>query len=415
MEWPRGTGRFGRGRTGVLAFLAEEFLLNRTTAEAVLYDEDTKWLEYTFDWLDGSRLAQRVERTLGPAGDAQTRSPAVLRPFSYPDAAGGTLAALAAIIREGRVRLDGADDSGHANLLRLLSACGAPASEMESVRIRRWLETALKAASAAARSANPARQLAAALRALQTGSAARADVLRQTSEEIREAVRCGEDAVLLAAEITKQLRRSAGGGTEIVTTCAGLFLLVRGLQDVRLAAAVRQSGCTLQPVLASLAIALAGEDAWHGDSFDEGAALWAGIQPQDAREHIAALASMPLPEMASELTSNIEGQRLVDPVEQAKWEAGPELPAAVLQVATLALHAWARWLPGLSGSSMPYLLRNFVRRGGSLHVDRDAIEVRLDPAPLDSILRMSGYLADLAPVPWLENRAVRFQLSSQVS
>jgi hypothetical protein len=260
------------------------------------------------------------------------------------------------------------------------------------------LETALKAASAAARSADPARQLAAALRALQTGSAARADVLRQTSEEIREAVRCGEDAVLLAAEITKQLRRSAGGGTEIVTTCAGLFLLVRGLQDVRLAAAVRQSGCTLQPVLASLAIALAGEDAWHGDSFDEGAALWAGIQPQDAREHIAALASMPLPEMASELTSNIEGQRLVDPVEQAKWEAGPELPAAVLQVATLALHAWARWLPGLSGSSMPYLLRNFVRRGGSLHVDRDAIEVRLDPAPLDSILRMSGYLADLAPV-----------------
>jgi hypothetical protein len=124
---------------------------------------------------------------------------------------------------------------------------------------------------------------------------------------------------------------------------------------------------------------------------------------------------MPLVDMASELTSNIEGQRLVDPPEQAQWDAASELPAAIQHVAELVVHSWARWLPGLSSSSMPYLLRNFVRRGGLLHVDRDMIEVQLERAPLDSILRMSGYFADLSPVPWLENRGVRFRLSSRVS
>jgi hypothetical protein len=82
------------------------------------------------------------------------------------------------------------------------------------------------------------------------------------------------------------------------------------------------------------------------------------------------------------------------------------LTAALAAAALLRL--WARWLPGFAASSVPYLIEGMVRRPGRLAVDAAGIQVELEPRPLDVVLRMAGYLADLEHVSWLPGRRVRF-------
>jgi hypothetical protein len=83
---------------------------------------------------------------------------------------------------------------------------------------------------------------------------------------------------------------------------------------------------------------------------------------------------------------------------------------------TLALYAaglvrvWARWLRNLGGSSLPYLLQQFVRRPGRVCRDDEGFRIELEPRPLDVLLQMSDYLAPLPSVPWLDGQSVRFAL-----
>lgn len=83
---------------------------------------------------------------------------------------------------------------------------------------------------------------------------------------------------------------------------------------------------------------------------------------------------------------------------------------------TLGLYAaglvrlWARWLKHLGGSSLPYLLEQFIRRRGRVRRDDAGVVVELDPRPLDLVLQMSDYLSPLRAVPWLDGRDVRFVL-----
>ena len=72
--------------------------------------------------------------------------------------------------------------------------------------------------------------------------------------------------------------------------------------------------------------------------------------------------------------------------------------------AVSVLRAWARWLPRLSGSSVPYLLENFIHRSGTLTVDAKRVLVEMDPKPLDVVIEMAGYTSDLERVDWLGGR-----------
>jgi hypothetical protein len=78
-------------------------------------------------------------------------------------------------------------------------------------------------------------------------------------------------------------------------------------------------------------------------------------------------------------------------------------------MAMTLLRAWARWLRQFSGSSVPYLLDNFIRRPGRLLYEDDRVVVELAPRPLDIVLEMAGYFADLEDVPWLSVRRLRFR------
>jgi hypothetical protein len=193
------------------------------------------------------------------------------------------------------------------------------------------------------------------------------------------------------------------------TRGAALFLLARPLLDLRLPGLARAREVPLPPLLAALA------GSWLGlePPFDAATALWVGAPAPD----LAALAPGPLGELADDVTRVLREQGGLEgaPAPAAgdrDGEPGPASPPGVERaVATLAaavLRAFARWLPGLPGASARFLSDGCLRRGGAVQAGRDAIDIRLDPAPLDVVLELAGYLRPLEAVPWLGGRAVRF-------
>jgi hypothetical protein len=74
------------------------------------------------------------------------------------------------------------------------------------------------------------------------------------------------------------------------------------------------------------------------------------------------------------------------------------------------LRIWARWLPRFAQASTPFLLANFVRRSGRIFHDTDGLLVELEPLPLDVVLELAGYTAELEQSFWAGHGHVRFRL-----
>jgi len=82
-----------------------------------------------------------------------------------------------------------------------------------------------------------------------------------------------------------------------------------------------------------------------------------------------------------------------------------QMPLADLTLALAAnslLRCWAMWLRQFASSSATYLLRNFIRRPGSIIKVDDGFAVVMDPSPLDVVLEMAGYFAPFSArtEPW---------------
>jgi hypothetical protein len=88
----------------------------------------------------------------------------------------------------------------------------------------------------------------------------------------------------------------------------------------------------------------------------------------------------------------------------------PDADSTLALLTCVLLRLWARWLGRFSSSSIPYLLENFIRRGGRLHAGRDCLLIELERRSLDIVLEMAGYVAELERVPWLDGGRVRFSL-----
>jgi hypothetical protein len=77
-------------------------------------------------------------------------------------------------------------------------------------------------------------------------------------------------------------------------------------------------------------------------------------------------------------------------------------------LAVSSLQAWARWLPGFAGSSVPFLLTTFVRRPAAVEVGDDELTVLLPARSHDVVLELAGYLEPVDAGPTLGGRRVRF-------
>jgi hypothetical protein len=198
------------------------------------------------------------------------------------------------------------------------------------------------------------------------------------------------------------------------TASGGLFLLTRALLDTRFPALARDAGVPLPPLLGAIAIKLLAVRA----PFDAATALWVGAESVDydalesasAEVHALQAALLDLL-IAQRVLDETEAYDRVDVDARSLSVALPGSQAtdlAVSRILSLLTHAWSHWLRGVAHSSVAFMVDNCLRRAARARITDSHIAVDLDPAPLDVVLQMSGYLGRLDAVPWLGDRSISF-------
>jgi hypothetical protein len=217
--------------------------------------------------------------------------------------------------------------------------------------------------------------------------------VRVALEKLRDV---GPQAAALFRELVRTSQMDVEGGT--VTTAGGLFLLTRPVLDVRLPALAREVSAPLECVLGRIACSLFELQV----PLDAASAFWVGSAnpdfvgcPADDRRIVDLERSLEL--------------LLLD---QYLNERDIERDTKYSPMAALIVRAWARWLPGVHGASVPFLLRNCLARRARVRVSEGSIDVLLDPAPLDVVLEMVGCFRPIEIVPWLGSRRMNFAINT---
>lgn len=332
-----------------------------------------------------------------------------------------------ALLLEGKVRLERGRTNSAVNATRLYAALSTADAELAARPAAATLvERILLCAEWCASTPEPLETLA----AVRAGRDAATAFGRRPPEALCAILNAGPSA----ADVLEAVIRQTGAlhnvrdETLIQTECAGLFLVLRAVLDVRLAqlAAVTGAG-PLPSVLLALGIEWAGAGAVREGEIDAGLAFWCGLGPSPgtAAELLSALDEEGCRRLLAEMRRLMEARRAVHPSMASPEESPPEATLAALTagwppdvpisnelvlVASYALRLWAQWLPGIPGSSVPYLLRQLLRRGGELRVGERRVEVRLRPGPMDVVLELASYTKELPAVSWLADRKVIFHI-----
>jgi hypothetical protein len=418
------------------------------------------------DWLDGEWIVARAEELpLRPPESHALRSRETHSLPITPRHA-TQLRALADAIRSGALRLDLRTEPRDQLLLRLTAALYATDRNLPSRPDHALVAVLDSLLVAAERAMTEARSLPAPEPLGDVIATPPAAVLTEVvSRAVDAAGAHGPDAVALMHALVAPVAADHG----VWSSYAGIYLLTRPIADLRLERLATEAGVPWTSLLAALAMKLFGAtppfDAptrlWIGDSEPDLAALderalrtlqllvmhalanqrqlpgdTVAITRFDWRDQSfealseASGTCWPLVSRASAATTDVlladwRDAMVADPelvtaprsptADLEGLPAAPALPAAievlVTSVATCVMRAASRWLPGLSGSSAPFLVRSCIARAGSVSTTGDEIIVVCDHAPRDVVLEMSGCFSPMTSPSWL-GRVVRFSFST---
>jgi hypothetical protein len=395
---------------GFAEFVAEALARDGGVRRAGDSEALRRLLNGPLDWLDATWLAPRLE-SLGHAPPSM-RPPladSTRRLLGVHDEQ--TLERLTALAREGGLRLDRAATRDEA-IVQLVAMAGqedtAGPPDRALVAVIDAIVDAWRAELT--RGTDEERALAV------TDSAgtpshcpARADAVPDVMLAVRTA---GPAAVELLRQLVKGTAAMGEAGGP--TAGGGLFLLTRALLDVRLSALAREAAVPFDGLRGALAV------EWLGlrPPFDGPASLWVGATNPDF-----AMLDAPgtrFADLEQALVELLVDQRCLDappseellPNENSSAWAGLVLTAEAAgrleRIAWMVMRAWSRWLPGIAGASMEFLVGNCLQRSGRVRISPGAIAVELDPAPLDVVLEMAGYFGPITAIPWLDGRTVTF-------
>ena len=358
----------------------------------------------SLDWLDTGWLSEELQRLRDAGGVSDPPRPARARLLAAHHER--MLARLARRIGEGRVRLDRESDRD-ASIVRLVAAVSEESDP--SVPVDRALIAAIERIVDAwqlARAADcgPA-ALARILHAPNGAPAAEAPhVAREFASRLGAVAAAGPTAIDVLRALVGAT--SAAGEAGDQTEFGGLYLLTRGILDVRLPMHAREAGVPWD----LLRLALATE--WFGlrAPFDKPTSVWLGTPSEDLA---------PLSEFAASL-ARLERSILMTLLDQHAIEAAPPgdgdpRPAAIVtRVAWMVMRAWSRWLPGIAQASPAFLVAKGLTRNGRVRVSESRIDVALEPAALDAVFQMAGYFKPLESVGWLGDRIVTFTVDRSI-
>jgi hypothetical protein len=325
------------------------------------------------------------------------------------------LACLRQILTTTLIPLDRAHPDSEGNALRLFAALAAAEPDIVAhPAMPSILKVLLAAWAAIERTVDPIT----ALQQLRAGHAPAA--LPDLTPERLDALRSVGPLGAPAADIIHELMADGPIALQVPasdnathTACAGLFLLVRAISDARITPP--------DPVLFALGL------QWSGvRDTDPGLLLWSGLaQPEPAAAILSRIDTGVCDSLLVHVQNILESRASIDlgsalitdfpseliAVLTDNWPSHIPQQRSTTALAIGLLRLWARWLRGFAQSSVPYLLRQFIRRAGRIEVRPDEIAVILRPAQLDVVLEMSGYLAPTPPVFWLAHRRVSFRIA----
>ncbi len=420
------------------------------------------------DWLDGAWLVTQAEMLVQISPESRTMHSRVATLNQILPRHAGHFRRLEELISRGALRLDLRSEP-HDQLVLRLAAALTESKDSSISTPDHGLLALLDSLITPAKKLYVDEQLLLANRHPISGNSSRA-ASSQQSENLELALNVarqhGPHAVALMRALIGPLEADDSARSPYV----GLYLLARPISDLRLERLAKRAGVPWAPLLAALAVKLLGAT----QPFDEATRLWLNAENSDTdaldENSLRSLQKLVLQSLADqrlfsadevmesrfdwrdesfEALSNASGTcwpfvsragaasaeallaewRDAMPQEPAPLEgirsptadleglsAAPALPAAievhVTSIAASVLHAMSRWLPGLSGSSMPFLVRNSLARSGSVSVTDEDLLVVLDHAPLDIVLEMAGCFAPLGTVSWL-GRGVRFSFAAR--
>ncbi len=198
--------------------------------------------------------------------------------------------------------------------------------------------------------------------------------------------------------------------------CAGVYLLFRTLDALRMPGLCRRAdvppGWLLQalarrwagpevapPVVAEALRPAAGETGPAPGSLPAG--TWLSFQAEVTRVAVAQGwddPGLPIPQGSLSAVAHAH-------------DGDPEIDLALDLIALTVLGHWARWLRGFGTASVPYLVATFIRRPGRLVATGDGtLLVSLNRLPHNVVLDMSGCLAPFEPLwPWRDQAAARIR------
>jgi hypothetical protein len=398
-------------RRGYIAIPREGEVEERWTQQAASLVAALDWLD--LEWLRqmlanwGREAAGSVAAMLsaGPPGAA---TPNQLR----------LLARLRQILAAAVIPFDRARPDSESNALRLFAVLAASDPELAAHAATASIMKLLLAAwNAVASMEDPIT----AVQQLRSGRIPVApDLPYEQSDALRSVAALGAPAADVLHELLAHSPIALGtrARDSIETGCAGLFLLLRAITEVRLPQ-------LSPPVLLALGLQWAGPASLRAGAPDPGLALWSGLTGAEPAAAVLTRLDPKLSEsLLAKVTTIIESRASIDPglvlateipadwisALTEAWPADVPLPSSLTLLAIHLLRLWARWLRSFSHSSVPHLLRNVIRRPGRIELRTDEIAVSLPPLPLDPILEMSGYLAPTPPAPWLAGRRVLFRI-----
>jgi len=390
--------------------------------EPVNIESVRELLEGPLDWLDGpwlseqlTQLAQDTQSTIAtPARAAAPRRP-LLTPRHDR-----ILEALARQLREGRIGIESGDDE-ETLAVRLLAAATVTAGS--DAPLDRALVAAVEDIARASCASQPAPRPSHSPVDRPHDADERLSLQRQQSatprseppSDVGALSRHGRSALELfrAIAATKTAPLAESGET---TPAAGLYLLSRAVLDLRIPALARQSSVALPALLGALAVKWLNLEI----PLDASATPWTGTDRPDVGEleaavdHVRALNESLFELLIARRMLEADSAREVIARDAVlipgKLECSACLDAHLSTTASLLLRAWGHWLPGIGSSSGRFLLDNCVRRSGRVLLSEERIAVELEPAPLDVVLGMAGYLAPIERVAWLDDRTVTFSV-----
>ncbi len=388
---------------GVLA--AVRFLLRTADVKSTPAAEFIVAAVKPLDWLDREWLVQQLE-TLLMARVGPQLMPTVSRPSGATPRQREWLAALLATLPRVQDHLNRSDVSSEKNAMLLFAALVEryPAWAGD-VAVSSFIDTMLRAADVIRQHGRAT-----------TDSSPASAALRMIAE-------CGEPAQAVVTALLgrnpvtprHQTQHSVADIGE-VTAAAGVFLLWRTFQDLRLSALVRscEFPCTgskgSQQFRLALAARLAGLDM--ADANDPGLLAFSGVAVPIDR---AVWQTAPTAAYAEALDAMCMAQRLAVTSPSADTfalgllghHAVDELIALTAEV---VVRAWARWLKHLGHSGTLYLLNTCLRRPGRITRNERTLDIELASRPLDTVLRASGYLAPIKPIFGSDEPMLRFRI-----